>query len=86
MDVEISPHARAEMDRRGLDDGIIRAVLENPEQVVPTYGGRLVYQSRVELADGHVYLIRAIVDERSHPAVLVTAYRTTQIAKYWIAR
>ena len=56
-------------------------MLENPEQVVPAYGGRKAYQSRIE-AGGKTYLLRAIVSPGEPPTV-VTVYRTSRIEKYW---
>ena len=33
--------------------------------------------------DGKMYLLRVVVDEDEHPPVIVTAYRTSKIEKYW---
>jgi hypothetical protein len=30
-----------------------------------------------------MYLLRVVVDEDEHPPVIVTAYRTSKIEKYW---
>jgi hypothetical protein len=57
-------------------------VLNNPEQIVPEYGGLEARQSRVEL-EGKRYLVRVIVAERPDAIVVVTAYRTSRIGKYW---
>ena len=40
------------------------------------------YQSRCEIG-GKMFLLRVIVDDSVDPAVVVTAYRTTKIEKYW---
>ena len=46
-------------------------------------GGRKVYQSRVDFGSGETYLVRAIVDDTLDPPVVITAYRTSKIDKYW---
>jgi hypothetical protein len=75
-------HALEQMARRGLERKQVEIVLEAPGQVVPERRGREARQSRVHFPDGE-YLLRAIVDPRSDPAAVVTAYRTRYIAKYW---
>jgi len=42
-----------------------------------------VYQSQVELGTPKRYLLRVFVSETESPAVVVTVYRTSKIAKYW---
>jgi hypothetical protein len=44
----------------------------------------VVLQSRLVDADaGTEYLVRVFVDIDRRPAEVVTAYRTSKIAKYW---
>jgi len=44
----------------------------------------VLLQSRIPLA-GKTYLLRVFVDIDRDPAEIVTAYRTSRIAKYWRA-
>jgi len=76
----ISEHARAEMARRNIDDSVLWAVISEPEQIVPVRPGRSIYQSRIE---SHTRLLRVVVDEDRQPAIVVTAYRTSNLRKYW---
>lgn len=78
----LSRHARDEMERRGITSAAVEAVLLDPEQVVPGYGGLRVYQSRLEM-EGKTYLVRAVVNDEVDPNVVVTVYRTSKITKYW---
>jgi len=80
--VKFSDHARMEIDGRDIPAKVVEQVLSNPEQVVPEHGGLTARQSRVEL-DGKQYLVRVIVGEQPDAAVVVTAYRTSKIGKYW---
>lgn len=84
MRVTLSPHAREEVERRGISMDAVESVLQHPQQVVPERDGRSAYQSQLELA-GVRFLVRAIIDDRTDPAVVVTVYRTKRISKYWRA-
>jgi hypothetical protein len=78
----ISGHATLEMQRRGIDETAVRAVLAAPDQREAVRSGRDVLRSLIELA-GRRYLVRVFVDVERTPAEVVTAYRTSKIAKYW---
>jgi hypothetical protein len=79
---EISGHAADEMQRRGIDESIIRQVLSAPERRETVRPGRDLLQSRVEF-EGETFLVRVFVDVDRKPAVVVTAYRTSKLQKYW---
>lgn len=78
----VTAHAALEMRRRRIDDASLRRVLAAPEQREAVRPGRDVLQSRIEL-EGRDYLVRVFVDVDRNPAEVVTAYRTSKIAKYW---
>ena len=84
IDYTIMDHAAFEIDRRGFKRETIDQVLENPEQRFDVRPGRVVLQSRIQ-ESGREFLIRVFVDVDRRPAEVVTAYRTTKIAKYWRA-
>lgn len=80
----ITEHAAFELERRGLADEIVRQVLSGPGQQVDVRPGRIVLQSRLTLGrPAKEYLVRVFVDIDRDPAEIVTAYRTSKIAKYW---
>lgn len=78
----LSRHAREELERRGIRREMLDEVLTRPEQIVPGHAGLTVYQSRVAFG-AQPYLLRAVVDLTRNPALVITAYRTSKIAKYW---
>ena len=80
--VRFSDHARLETVRRDIPFEVIEQVLSSPEQSVPEHGGLMALQSRVEL-EGRPYLVRVVVAESPDATVVVTAYRTSRIGKYW---
>ena len=83
MRFRLSSHAEGELLRRAIPRPFLDAVLESPQQVVPAYGGRRAFQSQIDFGAGKIMLLRAIVDERVDPPVVVTVYRTSKIDKYW---
>ena len=80
----ITPHAAFQMERRGINEGIVRRVLAAPEQRLTARPGRDVLQSRIAF-QGKTTLVRVFVDVDESPAEVVTVYRTSNIAKYWRA-
>lgn len=83
MRFRLSQHAKDEALRRQIPLPLIDSVLESPQQVVTEKNGRKAYQSKLDFGDGKVFLLRAIVLDTVDPAIVVTVYRTTKIAKYW---
>ena len=82
MKYKLFEHARQEIKRRRIPLTLLEAVLEKPDQVVREKGAMKGYQSKCEIG-GKMFLLRVIVDDSVDPAVVVTAYRTTKIEKYW---
>ena len=82
MEFRISNHAREMLHERGLSDADISEVLDSPEQVVEGDDGKTIYQSRKDFY-GTLFLVRVIVEESLSPPLVVTAYMTTRIGKYW---
>lgn len=83
-DYLLSPHARQEMLRRGISAAEVASVLGRPEQTMWVRRGRAVFQSRTQTpGSDKEYLLRVFIDLDRQPAVVVTVYRTSKIAKYW---
>jgi hypothetical protein len=84
VDVVFTDHARFEMGRRGLSEDVVRGVLSAPGQRWSVRPGREVVQSQVSMGEaGRPYVVRVFVDIDRTPCEVVTAYRTSRIAKYW---
>jgi hypothetical protein len=82
----VTDHAKVEMRRRQIDERDVAGVLAEPEQREVVRTGREVFQSRKETGDPpRTYLLRVFVDTDRRPPVVVTIYRTSNIAKYWRA-
>ncbi len=79
----LSDHARRELARRGIAAWQVAGIMDQPGQIVSARGDRTVYQSLVVWPGGKMYVIRVVVDRSSDPPVVLTAYRSSKIAKYW---
>jgi hypothetical protein len=66
---------------------LVQAVMEHPEQrlVDESRADRWIHHSRLRFEDGRMYLLRVVVAEDERPPVIITAYRTSKIEKYWSA-
>ena len=82
MQVRFTPHALAECERRSIETETIQRIVESPEQIVPNIGGRVVYQSKIPFGNKS-YLVRVVVEVTDQEIVVITAYRTSKIDKYW---
>jgi hypothetical protein len=85
MNYRLSKHAREEMGRRDIPAQTVESILNNPEQIVLDASGKRVYQSKVDFGSGKAYLVRVVVNEQGDVPLVVTAYRTSRIDKYWRA-
>lgn len=83
MIFHLSRHAEGELVLRSIPRHLLDDVLHRPQHIVPEYAGRKAYQSKLDFGHGRMSLLRAIVDDRVDPAVVVTVYRTSRIDKYW---
>lgn len=80
----LTPHAKFEMERRGLSEETIREVLGNPGQRYNLRPGRDVFQSKItDTSTGESFLVRVFVDMDRIPPEVVTVYKTSKIGKYW---
>jgi hypothetical protein len=79
----LSRHVEEELRRRRIPREALENLLQGPQQIVGERSGRKAYQSQMVLEGGKLYLLRAIVFDGVEPAVVVTAYRTSRIRKYW---
>ena len=83
MRYRLSQHARGELVKRSIPAHFVVLVMQNPQQKVPETKNRTAYQSKLDFGSGKVFLLRLIVADDVDPAIVVTVYRTSKIAKYW---
>ena len=84
MEVIISEHARFEMARRQVSEELVTDVVGNPQQVLKLGGKRSVCQSRYyDQIEGKEMLLRVVCEQRHNALLVVTAYKTSKIDRYW---
>jgi hypothetical protein len=69
------------MGRRGISRAAVLRIIRSPGQVLPSVKGRQIFQGFIGRA--RRLLLRVIVKEDERAYHVVTAYKTTQVAKYW---
>jgi hypothetical protein len=84
MEVVLTDHAKFELGRRQLSEETVISVAQEPEQVMRLQKGRKICQSKYydSQADKEM-LLRVVCEERLDLLLVVTAYRTSKIDKYW---
>jgi hypothetical protein len=80
--VEFTEHAEKRLVARKLERSQVIEVASNPEQVVYTEGGLPIAQSRI-LYMGMSALLRVVFHDEGDTRLVITAYPTTQVGRYW---
>jgi len=81
--VRFTPYSEARVRRRKLSMQLVEQVAEHPEQVLEE-NDRKVAQSRfVDPARGTEYMLRVVYETDGEDKLIVTAYKTSNVRKYW---
>ncbi len=80
--VEIIPIAKRKVARRNIPENWIIETVNSHMEVMAGYGGRQVAH-RKYIIDDKEYLLRVIFEKREDIYLVVTAYLTSQIKRYW---
>ena len=76
--VKFSDHALTEMQRRGISKETVLECLGEDAYIEEVRKGRVVAQKIIGK-----FLYRVFIDIDRKPPVVVTAYKTSKIEKYW---
>lgn len=85
MKIKYMPHAESQLAERSIDKQIIEDIIKNPQQLLGSTKGRKIAQSII-LEGSIKFLIRIVYIVESHEIIVLTAYRTTKIQKYWVEK
>jgi transcription elongation factor len=80
--VEIIPIAKKKSGQRGISVEWIEETINYPDQIVEGYGERKVAQKKYIIKDKE-YLLRVVYEEKEEMNVVLTAYLTSQVVRYW---
>jgi len=79
--IHITGHARFEMKRRRIGKAQVEAAIRAPGQVMASVKGRSIYQTLIGAAQR--LLLHVDAKEDPHVYHVITAYKTSKVAKYW---
>jgi len=80
----VSAHAERQIKRRGLTHEIIFDVLNRSAQIVELDTSKIAYQKIILFQkENKNYLVRVIVNTAIQPNLIITAYKTSKISKYY---
>ena len=79
----MTAHAESVIARRKIPRHLLDQLMEEPQQVVPTFGRRRVYQSLLQFGGSKTYSLRTVIDDQTVPPTVVTVYRTSRSRRYW---
>ncbi len=82
MKFEIIPLALRKIKQRGIPLEWVGQALGSPDQITEGYGGRKVAQKLYNV-NGKEMLLRVVFETGEEVKVVITAYLTTQIERYW---
>jgi len=81
-DIEIIPLAKRKMEKRRIPEAWVTEALRNAGQVIEGHGGRSVAQQRRKIRRREM-LLRVVFEETEDKYVVITAYLTSDIKRYW---
>ena len=82
MRIKLLRHVNEQAKERGIDIGLIKETLSNPEQIAPDLNELKIAQRRY-LDKDKQYLIRVIFKEGKDLRIGITVYKTSKLKKYW---
>jgi len=85
LKIIIKGHASFEAKRRGITEELIKTIVSNPEQKLPSKKGRVIVQNKYyDQEEKQEMLLRVIGIETSEKFEVITVYKTSKISKYWV--
>jgi hypothetical protein len=79
--IELTGYARFQMSERELPESLVLDALKDADEIVAGDKGRKVAHKRLPQDRNH--LLRVVFEEHGDRVVVVTAYVTSKVDKYW---
>ena len=84
MKAVFSEHALFEMKRRGIEKESVKEVVERPQQEIPSRNNKIILQSKyLNGLQNKEMLLRVIGRKSGKDILIITAYKTSRIERYW---
>lgn len=81
--VSFLPHAVERMLERELDSSLVLDIAENPQQLLEEEEVKIAQRRYFDGEARKEYLIRVFFKEQEGEKIIVSAYRTSKVQKYW---
>ena len=83
--IRFTEYALRKIAGRKISLDEVVGLLRSDAQVIPDFDdpNREIYQIQIRSRRGKLLLLRTVVEESADEILVVTAYVTTQIKKYW---
>ena len=85
MEIIFENHAESQIKERNLDESKIEETLLNPDQVITSKKNRKIAQ-KIFRTGRIKFLMRVIYVIENSDFIVISAYRTTRIEKYWVKK
>ena len=85
MKVSYLDHATYQIKERGIKKKLVREILLAPDQIVIGHKKRKIAQ-KIVFEGKFKFLYRVVYLEENKSFVVVTAYKTTNIKRYWVKK
>jgi len=83
-EITFSEHVLFEIEHRSINKKEIERLVQSPEQESPARKGRIVLQGKYyDSKERKLMLLRIIGIRTGNNFYVITAYKTSKIAKYW---
>jgi len=82
VEIKIIPLAAKKIKLRKISRDMMYKTIKQPDQIVEGYGSRIVKQ-KIYNVNNKKKLLRIICETKGKDTIVVTAYLTSQIKKYW---
>ncbi len=81
-EIRFTSYALEQLRERGLTGSQVREAVVHADQIVEAGRARKIAQKRIKKIQQE-YLLRIVYEEHAGEIVVITAYTTSKIAKYW---
>lgn len=84
MEIIFTEHALFEIQRRQISKQDVEDLIKLPVQQIKTEEGNFIFQKKYfDTVEHKEMLLRVIGKENKQGFIIITAYKTSKISKYW---